>query len=855
MRDPQCDLCAFGIRSPRTPKNICLMDLPMYEASVTEDAEHPEIDVMIVAEMPTLTDDTYNKTFVGKGLKEIKDYFVKAGLRVYTTYAIKCPKPDRNLKLLERHIKPCADNYLAKEIATLKPKHIITLGTNAMYAVTRKKGMLDKRGNRTFDPRCNAYIYPTLHQAQAAYNAEQREMMQADLKLFAEWIITEVNGGNASEGFDPPVIVVDTLAGLRKMRQMIRDAGGIVAVDTETTGLNAYVAEGHIRTIQFCWDPEIGGVFVPLIVGEGCYYHTPDNLAAPFWEDEPLEDAIEIIRDILAESRCIWHNGKFDRIWLHNWGKRNFGKPILAPNTYMDTLHVAHMINENRPLKLKKLITEELGVPTYDIADKLTKDLGLLIPYATKDTVASLLLARKYYAYLKEHHKMRKLYFNVTRRADLLFTRMELRGWPVDEEVALEVKEGLDEKIFAAQGELHEILAQKGIVIDPKALASPQKLAVILFDQLELPMHEDKAVAYTETGGRATNEIAIFHLKDHPFVFKLLEWKGYTKAMSTYVEPMLRAARQRGRLTTSYKLAGTVTGRTASGKEGRGKTANGMNLQNLPHEFGIRNIVKAAPGYSIIECDFSQIELRVAGELAQDRLLLDAYRRGDDIHAIRGMRVSGMSPEEWEKADPKLTKGLRQKAKPINFGFLYGMSANKFQNYALTQYGVNFTMAECVAIRKGFFTDHAGLEPWYKKQENMAGRLGYVESLSGRRRHLPNLSLDPDSGRDARQKYQDALRQAINTPVQGFASDMKLMALVEIDATINPEYAQVIGEIHDSILIECRTEHVMEVAGQAIDIMRHPRLLDVLDIHIGVPIDAEAKAGQSLGEAKELAGL
>lgn len=827
----------------------------MYESSVSDDPEKPGCDVMIVAEMPSLSDETYNVTFSGRGLIEIKKFFESAGLRVYTTYAVKCPKSDRSLKLLDKHIKPCAENYLAHEITNIKPKHIITLGTNAMYAVTRKKGMLDKRGNRTFDVRCNAYVYPTLHQAQALYNAEQKEMMYADLHLFRKWITTEVQGGNASEDFNPPVRVVDTLAGLRKLRQMIKDAGGIVAVDTETTGLNAYVHDGHIRTIQFCWDPEFGGVFVPLIVGEGCYYDTPDNLAAPFWENEPLEDAVDIIRDILAESRCIWHNGKFDRIWLNNWGKRNFGSPILAPKTYMDTLHVAHMINENRPLKLKKLITEELAVPTYDIADKLTKDLGLLIPYATKDTVASLLLARKYYAYLKDHDKMRKLYFNVIRRADQLFTRMELRGWPVDEEVAMEVKAGLEEKILAAQGDMHEQLSLKSIVLDPKVLASPIKLGVLLFDQLGFTMNADKAIAYTDTGGRATNEIALFHLKDMPFVSKLLEWKGYIKAMSTYVEPMLRAARERGRLTTSYKLAGTVTGRTASGKEGAGKTANGMNLQNLPHDWGIRNIVKAAPGYSIIECDFSQIELRVAGELAQDRLLLDAYRRGDDIHALRGMRVSGMTPEEWEMADPKLKKSLRQKAKPINFGFLYGMSASKFQGYALTQYGVSFTMAECVAIREGFFSDHAGLEPWYKKQENLAQRLGYIESLSGRRRHLPNLTLDPDSGRDARQKYSDALRQAINTPVQGFASDIKLMALIEIDATIDHDVAQVIGEVHDSVLIECVTSCVLHVAKQAIEIMRHPRLLDILGIELGVPIDAEAKAGQSLGEAKDLVGL
>ena len=833
--------------SARKPRQICLM----------ADTVPEHADVMIVAEMPTLADDMEHGLFGSKGLKEIKSYYEGHGFSVYVTYALKCTKPSKELKITDKHVKPCAEAFLQREIAQIKPRHIIVLGTNAMYAATRKKGILTKRGNRHWDARLNAYVYPTLHQMQAQYNAEQREMMWADLELFLQWIKAEEEGGEGAASFDPPVRIVSSLRGLRIIQRKIREAGGIVAVDTETTGLNAYAPDAHIRTIQFCWDTDYGGVFVPLAVGDGCYY-TDKHKMAHFWDEgETLEDAVAVVREILSECRCIWHNGKFDRIWLNQWGARNFGSPIEAPNTYMDTLHVAHLLNENRPLGLKKLITAELGYPTYDIPDKLTKDLDLLIPYSTKDTVASLLLAQKFMEVLscEGNEKQRSLYFDVIRHADPMYTRMELRGWPVNEERALEAQAIIEEKIMAVQGRLHEILEEHNIPVMPRMFASPPQLQKVIFQDLRLKPNQDKKISMTESGGLSTGDDAVFHLRSHPFISALLEWRGLTKAKSTYVDPMLRAAQNRGRITTSYKLHGTVTGRTASGKEGQGKTANGMNLQNLPYTFNIRNIIKPKDGWSIVECDFSQIELRVAGEMSQDPMLLKAYADGKDIHALRGMRLAGLDEDQWAEllaTDPKKAKDFRQKAKPVNFGFLYGMSANKFQMYAMTDYGVEFSMEECQAIRNGYFADHAALEPWYRRQESIAGRMGYVESLCGRRRHLPNMGLNPDQSREARAKYQDAVRQAINTPVQCFACTLKIMAAIELERELDERYAYIIGEVHDSIVIECRTEIVKDVADLALGIMRKPKLLDRLGITLNVPIDCEAKAGASLGEAKDL---
>lgn len=881
QRNEECDFCQFGINSPKRPKNVCLLP----------DEIEPH-EVMLVAEQPTQQDDIYGQVFSGRGLAEIKRFLENRGVDVYCTYAIKCVKPSKDIKTKPAHAKLCGfgaapkkgapvvGGYLAKEIGLVKPKHIICMGANTFVAVTGKSsGFGDLIGNRYFDEKLNAYVYATEHHAAALYNVQVKEHLIADLKRFIEWMNTPEEH-QAKIELAPPIRVASTLKSLRIMRKRIREAGGVVAVDTETQGLNPYLHDKQIRCIQFCWDAEYGGVFVPLALEDDCFFTNPSAQHNYWQEGETLEEAVEIIRDILLESQCIWHNGKFDRIWLHEWGMRRFGKPILAPNIFMDTMHVAHAIDENRSLKLKQLITTELGFPTYDINDKLTKDLDILIPYAARDTVASLLLALKYSGILKrkDMRRLRRLYAKVTRRCDKLFTKLELRGWPVSGARAAECKKVVDEKLEETEMAMLKYLKRHRsrmyendllkydeeeecyAPIDPKIFASPKKLGILLFKVLMLPMNPDKSVAYTDGGDPATNEDALVHLKGDTFVDLLLEWRGLAKALSTYAEPMIRASKGRGRITTSYKLTGTVTGRTASGKEttqskrqGSSK-AEGMNLQNLPYVYDIRNCIEAEEGWSILECDFSQIELRVAGWLAQDPLFLKAYSLGWDIHSIRAMRVNNMTEEDWAALDEKKQKELRKKAKAVNFGFLYGMQARKFKMYALTDYGLDIPYKECVQIRDQFFSDHTGLEDWYLRQENECLNKGYVESPSGRRRHLPNIKHNPETSRDARTKYNEAVRMAINTPVQGFASDLKLMSMIEVDEKLEERFegkAFLFGEVHDSILLEVRNDCLEDVAKMVLKIMSHPIILDELGIEIGVPVIAEAKAGRSLGTAKD----
>lgn len=865
IRNAECSLCSLGVQRALPPRTPCLMP-----------KEIEQCDIMLIAENPSANEDTFNAVFASGGLKEIKIFFEEQGFSVYCTYAVKCAKISKTLKVKPENVKACRENYLYREFERVRPKHIITFGAGAWSAATRRGGLTESRGNRHLienltgakrkaEEKLSAFVYPTVHHMQARYSEEQRRELWADLNMFSEWIKT----GGAAAVFDPPVKVVATVKGLRRVQHMIREAGGIVAVDTETQGLNPYDPEANVRCIQFCWDEDYGGIFLPLWLEEDCYF-TDKKCLAEYWdyEGDEWKEILEILREMLLEFKLIWHNGKFDRVWLYEWGRRICGLPFLCPHIFADTMHLAYLLNENRRMGLKKLETSVLGIPSHDIKDKLTKNLDELIPYASKDTVASLMLCRVFLEELDlpENKKIRRLYIKLMRRADATYTHMELHGWPVSKARATAVVKVLED-LFAEKVERVKALALEHhdyVFEDDSVLSSTAKLSPVLFVEMGYQPNPDRRTAYTEGGNLATNEDALIHLKGDPVIDAIFEMRQTYKALSTYARPFLEAANTRGRITTSYKLAKVVTGRTASGKEGVGKTATGMNLQNLPKSqktgdvgWQLRRCIKADKGWVIAELDFSQIELRVMGFESRDPMLLHAYQNDIDLHTYRAKKIvaqqQGGDPDElWEKLSKEDQKKFRYYAKPVNFLNLYGGKERVFMQGALKDYGIEFTFAEAQAMREGFFEDHYALPKYYKKQARLGKAQGYVEAPTGRRRRLANLKLDPSFSKETKQKYEDAVKQAINSPTQGFASDLKQMALVEIDDNLDPTEAYLFGEVHDSVLIHVREEVYPRVVLYAIGVMENPAILKDLRVDLDVPLKAEASIGPSLGEVEEV---
>jgi len=312
----------------------------------------------------------------------------------------------------------------------------------------------------------------------------------------------------------------------------------------------------------------------------------------------------------------------------------------------------------------------------------------------------------------------------------------------------------------------------------------------------------------------------------HPAPKLLLEYRGY-KGHLEKVTSWLEKADERGRVHTNYKLFGTVTGRLSS---------EDPNLQQVPREGIMRTCFGAPDGWAFVEADFSQVELRIAAMLSGDPTLRSVYLTGGDAHTKTASEVSG-------KAPGLLTKEERKKAKPVNFGFLYGMGSAKFTSYAFDNYGVKFSAAESEKVRNTFFETYPMLRPWHARQRRTVHRYGYVTSPIGRVRHLPNINSRDEGVR------KDSERQAINSPVQSFASDLMLTAMVRLHYMLKAGEARIVGTVHDAILFEIRLDKlkkwlpVIKQTMEDVDVIRRWFGYD-----IDLPIVAEVSYGKYWGD-------
>jgi DNA polymerase-1 len=346
-------------------------------------------------------------------------------------------------------------------------------------------------------------------------------------------------------------------------------------------------------------------------------------------------------------------------------------------------------------------------------------------------------------------------------------------------------------------------------------------------------------------------EDVLLALKEkHPVVPIMLERVKWQKYLSGFINPYNELYDENHRIHTNFKLAGTVTGRLSSGKDdadkvstgGRGKL-RGVNLQQVPRDPLIRGLFGSAPGWLFLEADYSQIELRIAAYLANEEHMLYLYSIGADIHLATAARVTGL-PES------QVTKEIRKVVgKPVNFGFLYGMGWNKFISTAFNNYGSVFTEEEAQAARQAYFDLYPKLLPWHAKQRRLVNKYGRVESPLGRVRHLPDI-YSPERG-----VRMEAERQAINSPVQGFASDLAVLSMTVINERIRQKglAARCIGLVHDAINFEVREDAVADVLPIVKDTMEDMSIVrKKFGVHVNVPIVSDLQIGRHWGDTKEL---
>ncbi len=358
---------------------------------------------------------------------------------------------------------------------------------------------------------------------------------------------------------------------------------------------------------------------------------------------------------------------------------------------------------------------------------------------------------------------------------------------------------------------------------------SPKQLGDVLYDELKITPERQKKTA---TGARTTKEEELLKMADqHPIIMDVLSYRELQKLLGTYIEKMPALVGSDGRLRTEFVQNGSATGRMS---------CQDPNLQNIPikTENGrrIRTGFIAPKGKKLVAIDYSQIELRIAAGLSGDEILTGVFRRGEDVHAATAAQVFGVPPEHVDKE-------MRRRAKVINFGILYGMGVNALRQ----NLGEGVTRDEAATFLSEYFKNFAGVARYIEKTKADAARLGYTETLYGRRRYFPGFQSQMGGVK------AQAERMAINAPIQGTQADIIKRAMVVADEMIEKkgwrDRAQLILQVHDELVYEIDEKDVEEI-GEAIRSVME----DVVDPKLlsGVPIIAEMSVGTNWGNVERV---
>lgn len=404
---------------------------------------------------------------------------------------------------------------------------------------------------------------------------------------------------------------------------------------------------------------------------------------------------------------------------------------------------------------------------------------------------------------------MLSLYTDVELPLCPVLARMEQAGFLVDRKALYDFGESLTSSIEQLQ---QSIWALAG---EPFNIQSPKQLGSVLFERLMLP-----AGKKTKTGW-STNAAVLDKLRGkHPIIEQILDYRTLTKLKSTYADGLLKEISADGRIHTNFQMTVTATGRLSSTEP---------NLQNIPvrRELGaqIRKMFVASPGKVLVDADYSQIELRLLAHIANDETMIAAFRSGEDIHAVTASQVFGVPLAE-------VTPLQRSHAKAVNFGIVYGISA-----FSLAQ-DIGVFQNEAKAYMDSYFAKYHGVRAYMTRVVEQAKADGYVTTLFGRRRDLPELKSSNFNLRSFGE------RVALNMPIQGTAADIIKAAMVRVDARMRAEHlqARLLLQVHDELIVECPAEEAETVKAILVDEMEH-----VVDYR--VPLLVDAKIGASWAEA------
>jgi DNA polymerase-1 len=528
----------------------------------------------------------------------------------------------------------------------------------------------------------------------------------------------------------------------------------------------------------------------------------------------PLARVISVLKQFIEQERYyrIAYDGKFDIILLKQCG--------LNPGCIScDMLIAAYLLGE-KSLKLKALAFNKLGIEISELSEltgsgarqssPARSTIEQVAQFACSDADITLSLKE---ALEQELHseELYSLFKDVEMPLVGILAEMEMNGVLLDRTLLMETSSSLGSDMLRLEKEIYNSVGHQFNI------NSPQQLSVVLFNELKLK----PASARKTQSGYSTDAAILDELKDvHPVIRFVLEYRQLAKLKSTYSDalPLLINPRT-GRVHTSFNQTGTTTGRLSSSQP---------NLQNLPirGETGskIRQAIIAQPGWLLLSADYSQIDLRALAHISQDTELIATFQRDEDIHTHTASEVFGVP-------DAEVTTKMRRAAKTINFGVIYGMSG-----YGLQQ-ATDLTREEAELFISTYFQRYPGVKNYIENTKRQAAALGYVQTVLGRRRYIPEIN---STNRLAR---EGAERMAINMPVQGTSADIIKIAMVNLHREM------VKRGLKTMLTLQVHDELVFEVPPDEMDLMKQ-LVQEIMPnaMKLSVPLKIDVKAGPNWSE-------
>lgn len=568
------------------------------------------------------------------------------------------------------------------------------------------------------------------------------------------------------------------------------------AFDTETDGLDALTCS------------IVGASFAPA-EGEAYFLPLPQD-------KETVQTWLSPLANLMRNSSIlkVAQNAKFDLKVLQRYG-------IEGVTPLFDTLLAHYLIAPERPHNLDALAEQYLNYVTirYEELSPLKKfdlrtDVSLekLTDYAAEDADVTLRLYPLLQKELQEGN-MEKLFEEIEMPLLDVLKRMEERGIRLDIERLQEVGKGLNEEILKLEETIYKEAGH------PFNISSPKQVGQVLFEEMKISTKPRK----TRGGGYATGEeVLILYAPQHPIAQYILDYRGVRKLMNTYIEALPDLLYADGKLHTTFNQAIAATGRLSS---------SNPNLQNIPIRTTIGQEIRSAlipdnSDYLFLSADYSQIELRLLAHFSGDEHLIQSFCNGEDIHRNTAARIYKVTNEE-------VTARQRSFAKTANFGIIYGISS-----FGLSQ-RLHIPTREAQELIDNYFASYPTIQTFIEQCKETARTKGYAETLSGRRRYLPDINSQSITVRNF------AERNAVNAPIQGTAADLIKIAMVRIDREMQRRgmKSRMTLQVHDELNFDAHKEELEELK----ELVRHEMTHAMSGLR--VPLEVEMGVGANWLEA------